>query len=699
MFTRWQVQSAPTAEDPMRRLLLLKASAADVQVLIRKLGAVCGRPKKDAGGAEFNFRIYLHGITEDRLPAIEADLQAMTAPGAAADVPRSPTPLPKPKEEAPPAKMPEIPRMATPPPRMATPPPAPKEEPAPDAAIFDLSPGGSKPKGEPSPEISAVAPPKEAPPVESTIQAAPLITLRSPGGGGGAPPPAQTDGGPFSPGAPSPAAPELVVPGRMDMPAFAPTPTADAGRFGGLGAPPPKRSEPAEAPKPGAKPPAHAPQATPESAQDRGASAPPEKKSAAAAPKPAAAAAPVLETEDSLFGGRQRLDPLLSMETLTVSAANRFAHAATTSVISSPGGMYNPLFISGSVGTGKTHMLHALGQKLESSDPPGKVWLTTGPKLARAAALAVSQNKSGQLEEFAKQAKALLIDDVQLMGVAEQNRGLLAQILKIFSVNGKQVVMASAYSHRMLGALEKALEYQISAGHAVELKIPPDKKRKEIALHVLERTPMSTDTLSLEQFGDRIVQDFGSLETAVRRLLALKDMGPGKGPSLKDMLATVFAPDAGEAMPSSEDEIKAALSSAPALPPEGTLKTAILYPALQDTHADWIWCHVLDTARQRKWPTPFRMAHRKAYTLEQVFAAPFVVAEECYQAGVRAALVLGPPPGSDLSEHEADFRYVAEHLLRDMGVSLGWIPYNRVRDPKYAALAYLDLCRSSAGTV
>ncbi|MEK7747205.1 MAG: hypothetical protein AAB576_11115, partial [Elusimicrobiota bacterium] len=80
MLTRWTIRPAPTAADPHRRLLLLQAAYDDGQALVRKVGAACGRPKKERMEAGFNFSLFLHRIEDSQLSAVEAELQGLGAP-------------------------------------------------------------------------------------------------------------------------------------------------------------------------------------------------------------------------------------------------------------------------------------------------------------------------------------------------------------------------------------------------------------------------------------------------------------------------------------------------------------------------------------------------------------------------------------------------------------------------------------------
>ncbi|MFH1725501.1 MAG: DnaA/Hda family protein [Elusimicrobiota bacterium] len=644
MLTRWRIEKSPTDKDPHRQILLLKGSLSDVRALIRRLGAMCGRPKKEKGDPDFNFRLYLHGLNAEALADVEAQLRSLAEGAPAPTTPAAAGPG-EASAEAPARAVPEDGRHRAPAGVDAAPLPEPPKEDAPSASQAPES-GGEAPAG-PGPETA----PEPAGPAEAGAAAS--------------------------------------AEEAQDSPDFVDLSEEGAEQVEGVSTGAQSSGISLHMPSEGA---AAAPVAQPAA-----------EPAVGTAGQAAGSEAPGLErlAAAPLCGGVAPADDAFTMETLMVGPFNRFAHAAAMSVLTSPGTLYNPMFFFGGSGSGKSHLLHALAQKLQEQAGDQPVWVTSGARLARAVALAVSSGKLGELEEFAGKSKALLVDDVHLLGVGEENREALARIFKTFFDASIQVVLSSAYSARMLGGLEEALEFRLAAGHVVELKQPREELQKDIAAQTLQSRGVAADPAERDLFADRILQDFPGLESCIRRLLALRKLrsDAGQGAAVRDLLPVLFAPDAGEPVRTPPEELKSALASAAASAPpaDGDRDTALLFPEGEETHAEWIWRQLHESARQNGWPFPFRRAVRMAFSLEQAAAAPFLVAEECIRAGVAAALVLGPPPGSDLAGHESEFRYVAEHLLRDGPVALGWIPFNRVKDPKYSVLAYLDMIAGAPG--
>ncbi|MFH2203779.1 MAG: DnaA/Hda family protein [Elusimicrobiota bacterium] len=577
MLSRWRINDAPTAKDPDRRLLQVKGALKDVHSLVRRFGAMCGRPKKEHGDSQFNYQLYLHSATAERITELESELKSMGGEKI---------------EDAAPANG--------------------RTEPAPAEADKVLE---SPPAGELAPEP---APAVEVPP-------APAVEV---------PPP-----------------PAVEIP---------PAPVVEA---------PPGSVDPFA-------PPTQTPTPPPPAAEQPGVIAPPARVHPAQAP---------------LCGVLIGLNMGQSLEELAVGAFNRFTHAAVMSVMASPGAMYNPLYISGPPGSGKSHMLNALAIKLQEQSPDEPVLMTSGARLARAVEAAQQGARIAELTDFAQQAKTLIIDDVHLMGVTEQNRQALADIVSLFSSAEKQIVLASVYSQKLLGGLDEALQFKFHAGHAVEIKKVGESSRTQIVGKVLKRCGFNEESTGHALFVTPAVKDFDNLRRHAGRLLkliALRKVG-GLDTTLMEASSVLFGVGEGAGVPPAE-ELKAALTRVRP-PPPGNFPVRVFFPAGHEVHADWAWQQMFEAARRGKWPFPFALAGKSAYALDPPSAAPFSVAGECLSELPYGAIVLGPPPGSGLAEHESDFYYAVSHLLCDGPVELGWLSFQRLKDSAAHTQLYLDM--------
>jgi chromosomal replication initiation ATPase DnaA len=635
--TSWRIEEAPSKRYPDRQRLMVKGALSDVHALIRRFGKICGRPKKTKGDAEFSYVLFLNKPDAESLTDLRNELQriagAEAGGGAPAAVVPGETVAPAPAastfnapeiQVAPAGEAPTVggPEIQVGPPSV--------DAPADSGPAIEIS----------APAASVPATPTVEPPAPVPEPAAPVPEPAAP-----APEPAAPVPEPAAP-APEPAAPT-------------PEPAAPAPVAAAADAPPITLSTPNAAPV-----------GTP------GVNALPEAPAPAARPDP---------TQQELCGAGKPLDKLLNLDDMATGGFNRFAHAAVMSVMSSPGAMYNPLFLSGPGGTGKSHMLHALGQKLQAQAPNEPVLLTSGSRLAQAATMAVQAGKVADFDSFAQRARALLIDDLHLLGVNDQNRELLSKFIAAFYAAKKQVVLTSIYAQNLLGGIEQAVGLNLAQGHAVELKTPSDVAIKDISALSLKRGGVDAGDAE-EMFCERVIPEFSRLSVHVRRLQRLSALR--KDTAKRDLVGTIFEPS-GEPVAVAVEDLKAGLPAKPFA--GGDLPAVVVAPVGGETHGDYGWHQAAGAAQKNSWTFPFASPARKTYAVDPVFGAPFSVAAEAYSANAKAALVIGPPAGCPLAEHEGDFIYAVEHLLADLGVACAYMPHGRLREEKVHMMAYLDM--------
>ncbi|MBI5597521.1 MAG: ATP-binding protein [Elusimicrobia bacterium] len=670
MLTRWKIKDASTAKDKNRRTLLVKATWNDVQSLVKKLGPVCGRPKKEASDPEFNYSIVLHKLTDEALKGVEAVLKSVV-PGRSTTTmtrvtrttqsmplpARAPTPLPA---QAP------TPLPVQPPTPLPAPAPAPLPAPQPEAPFAGM---GAVPP--PDQQAKAAPPPAGGP------------TPDNPFAGFGTQPlqfPRPTAHEPLSP-------PFVAAPGGgllPDLMAAAHTPD-----------PVPLGDEPPPAGLSLSKPPAPEPPAPAAPAVPAIAAPAPEPVPAPPKPRPGGttslpsvppAAGPAGGSSEPLFGALRGLDTERTLDNMLVGSYNRFSHAAAMSLLTSPGTLYNPLLVWGGSGTGKTHLLNAVALRLQEQTPHETVWLTSGSALARAAGQAQASGRAAELIEFAAKARALVIDDLHMTGMAEHNADTLVKVIGAVLHASRQIVLSSLYAPRHLGSLEASLGLKTDKGHVVELKTPNDAAQQAIGEAALTRMGLAPAGEDKDVFARGLLKDFTMLDDHLRRISALGSLGPTGAP-LGQFLREVFAPDA-EAAPMSAEQVKGAM---PAAPKAGKTALVLCHPAGAEAHADFLFARLGETAKARGWPFLWKPAAKVAYPVDPPHAAPYLLAEECLRSGAAAALVVGPPPGCDLAGQERPFRTAALRLLSEAQMACALVPFARVQDPKQALFAYLDL--------
>jgi hypothetical protein len=617
---RWEIRATPSAEDPDRHLLLLQGGPADVASLLKRFGAMMGRPSP-AQADGFNLSLALHRLKPDARAKLETHLRQV-APAAAPVAVEAPAPAPPASAPAPATPIPSVPA----PPTLT--PPAPT--PAPPA--FEPPVLAPPPTPVPMPDLAPPAPAPAAPaaiPVPVAVEP-PVIPALKP---------------------PEPEKPALV--------SLAPEPAP------AVPAPPPPAPSPAPAAVPASEP------------------------VAAAAPAPATASVPPPSAaSDSPL--TVELRPDWSMETLLVGAYNRFAHAAAASVISSPGSMYNPLFLYGVPGTGKSHMLHAIGTALSKGLGGAVLLSTSGTRLSRAVNAAIARKSMAEIDVKVTNSKALLIDDIHLLAVSDQNKDALAKIFKSFFDRQQQVVITSLYPPKALGALEEALKFSFAKGWSVDLKMPSPTVQRDLIASAADRVGAGFGNDEIAALHEKLSQwGYQDLTLWLKRLVIYKKVREtgGQPAGLQNLLPLIYDPMlAGGA---EAPKPSGAFNPPPAGPDAPPM--AVIVPKGQDGLGALAASLFYEVGSKNGFTQTYRHVLWETYDPAVPYGVPFMIGEMCARAGVRRALIVGPAPDSPIGPRSAEVAHAVRRILESLNVEMGWIPYGGLQLSAHYLNAHLDL--------
>lgn len=595
---RWEIRPSPNADDPNRHLLLLRGGVADVSAVLKKFGALCGRPTP-LDGEKFNLSFVLHKVTPEIREKLDDWLEKMSPKPAAPPPPPTPAPTPA----------------LTPAPTPMPPPPA--EIPPPPAGI---------------PSAATLPPPKDI---------LPPIPL----------PPGET------PAIPPPPVKEPLI-------SLGPEPTLP---------PPAPAPVPTPAPEVAAPPPTEVRMATP----------------AAFAPPADAPAGAVVNTAALVLTDELRGD--LSFDTLLVGAYNRFAHAAAMSVVSSPGSMYNPLFLYGVPGTGKSHLLSAIANSMSKGLGTASLLVTSGARLSRAVSAALAAGTMAAIDKKVADSNAIFVDDIHLLAVTDQNKDALAKLFKSFFDRNLQVVITSMYPPKALGTLEEALKFTFSKGWSVDLKIPSPNVQRDLVSSVADRIGAQLSGDEIGQFADKLtLWGYSDLSLWSRRLTTLRNMrtAAGQPAPLMDMLRLIYEPIAigSEAPPVST----AGTTFTPPAAAADAEPLAIIVPKGQEGLGAYVANLFVDLGGKNGFTRAYRFALMETYDAMQQVGVPFQVADMCHRSGVTRALIVGPGPDSPLAPRANEFGHAVRHILDSSGVATGWVPHNQIHIASHYVNAHLD---------
>ncbi len=185
-----------------------------------------------------------------------------------------------------------------------------------------------------------------------------------------------------------------------------------------------------------------------------------------------------LPISDIYINKDDNLNPRYTFESLVVGPFNEFAHAASQAVIKKPGIVYNPLFIYGGTGHGKTHLIQAVGNHLKNIGR--KVFYTTSEKFGQEFVNALQMNKPNFFKEKYRKYDVLIMDDIQFFSGKMKIQEELFHLFNHLYDNNKQIIFSSDKHPSLIQDLEERLKSRFSAGMIVDIPTPDNESRAAI---------------------------------------------------------------------------------------------------------------------------------------------------------------------------------------------------------------------------
>jgi len=214
------------------------------------------------------------------------------------------------------------------------------------------------------------------------------------------------------------------------------------------------------------------------------------------------------------------LIPRYTFETFVVGLNNQFAHAASIAVAKTPARTYNPLFIHGSVGLGKTHLMHAIGHYLLKKNPDTRIVYVTSEQFTNEF---VSAIQHGELTKFRKRfrmADVLLIDDVQFFAGKERSQEEFFHTFNALFDGNKQIILTSDCPPSDVNKLENRLVSRFEWGLTAELQPPDIETRLAILRAKAAKLNISLNDSILLFIAERVKANIRRLEGALNRVAA-----------------------------------------------------------------------------------------------------------------------------------------------------------------------------------
>ena len=224
---------------------------------------------------------------------------------------------------------------------------------------------------------------------------------------------------------------------------------------------------------------------------------------------------------------KSNLNPNYTFETFVVGSNNRFAHSAALAVAESPGEAYNPLYIYGGPGLGKTHLMHSIGHFILKNNPDTKVLYVTSEDFTNEVIESIrSGNASAmnKLREKYRTIDVLMVDDVQFIIGKESTQEEFFHTFNSLHSAGKQVILTSDKPPKDMETLEERIRSRFEWGLMADIGIPDYETRMAILRKKIEADDMNLSDDILNDIANNIKSNVRELEGALNKLLAYSNL-------------------------------------------------------------------------------------------------------------------------------------------------------------------------------
>ncbi|MCL2854961.1 MAG: chromosomal replication initiator protein DnaA [Defluviitaleaceae bacterium] len=214
------------------------------------------------------------------------------------------------------------------------------------------------------------------------------------------------------------------------------------------------------------------------------------------------------------------LIPKFIFDSYVKGKCNEFAYAASLAVADEPGGKYNPLYIYGDVGLGKTHLMHAIGNHVLTCNPNAKILYTTSENLVNEFVYAIRHKKNEEFREKYRLVDVLLVDDIQFLSDKDGTQEEFFHTFNALHNDNKQIILTSDKPPTELKSIEDRLRSRFGSGLSVDISLPDLETRTAILMRKVEAERLNVDQEIIELIAKYIQSNIRELEGALNAVTA-----------------------------------------------------------------------------------------------------------------------------------------------------------------------------------
>ena len=233
---------------------------------------------------------------------------------------------------------------------------------------------------------------------------------------------------------------------------------------------------------------------------------------------------PAMSGVDTIIEGKLSHQGALNRENtfdnFVEGKSNQLARAAAMQVAENPGFAYNPLFIYGGVGLGKTHLMHAIGNYLKAKKPNAKVVYLHSETFVATMVTALQLNSINEFKRFYRSVDALLIDDIQFFAGKERSQEEFFHTFNALLEGGQQIILTSDRYHKEINGLEERLKSRFGWGLTVAVEPPELETRAAILMNKAALVNVALPNDAAMFIAQRLRSNVRELEGALKRVIA-----------------------------------------------------------------------------------------------------------------------------------------------------------------------------------